>query len=93
VEIMNKPRQDESGRESLAGPVERVTFHNPETGFCVLRIKTRGHRDLITLVGSARQSNRANTSTQVAGGTITEKLAAYIYPEKYDHYIGFILGR
>ena len=27
------------GREVLAGLVERVTFHNPETGFCVLRIK------------------------------------------------------
>ena len=31
-------------REVLAGLVERVTFHNPETGFCVLRIKARGHR-------------------------------------------------
>ena len=37
----------------LAGLVERVTFHNPETGFCVLRIKARGHRDLVTAVGHA----------------------------------------
>jgi hypothetical protein len=29
------------------------TSGNPETGFCVLRIKIRGNRDLITLVGSA----------------------------------------
>ena len=42
-----------SGREVLAGLVERVTFHNPETGFCVLRIKARGHRDLVTAVGHA----------------------------------------
>jgi exodeoxyribonuclease V alpha subunit len=35
----------------LAGLVERVTFHNPENGFCVLRIKARGHRDLVTVVG------------------------------------------
>src|ERR1700681_1616340 len=35
----------------LAGLVERVTFHNAETGFCVLRIKARGHRDLITVIG------------------------------------------
>ena len=37
----------------MAGLVERVTFHNPETGFCVLRIKARGHRDLVTAVGHA----------------------------------------
>lgn len=39
--------------EALAGLVERVTFHNPETGFCVLRVKARGQRDLITVVGHA----------------------------------------
>ena len=37
--------------EVLAGPVERVTFHSPESGFCVLRVKARGHRDLVTVVG------------------------------------------
>ena len=36
--------------ENLAGLVERVTFHNPDNGFCVLRVKTRGARDLITVV-------------------------------------------
>src|SRR5687767_13016443 len=39
--------------EVLAGFVERVTFHNAENGFCVLRVKARGHRDLVTLVGHA----------------------------------------
>jgi len=39
--------------EVLAGLVERVTFHNPENGFCVLRLKARGHRDLVTTVGHA----------------------------------------
>ena len=42
-----------SDREVLAGLVERVTFHNPENGFCVLRTKARGHRDLVTVVGHA----------------------------------------
>jgi exodeoxyribonuclease V alpha subunit len=37
--------------EQLAGLVERVTFHNADTGFCVLRLKVKGERDLITLVG------------------------------------------
>src|SRR3974377_1298897 len=36
---------------ALAGLVERVTFHNPDNGFCVLRIKARGQRELITVVG------------------------------------------
>jgi hypothetical protein len=30
-----------------------VTFHNAENGFCVLRVKARGHRDLVTVVGHA----------------------------------------
>ncbi|TFG89080.1 MAG: ATP-dependent RecD-like DNA helicase, partial [Hyphomicrobiales bacterium] len=42
-----------SDREVLAGLVERVTFHNAENGFCVLRIKARGHRELITVIGHA----------------------------------------
>src|SRR5207302_11131036 len=39
--------------EVLAGLVDRVTFHNSENGFCVLRVKARGQRDLITVVGHA----------------------------------------
>jgi hypothetical protein len=38
-------------KEVLAGLVERVTYHNAENGFCVLRAKARGHRDLVTVVG------------------------------------------
>src|SRR6201998_3326739 len=48
-----KPQQEPSSQEVLAGLVERVTFHNDDNGFCVLRIKARGHRDLITVVGHA----------------------------------------
>jgi len=39
--------------EPLQGSVERVTFHSPESGFRVLRVKVRGHRDLVTVIGSA----------------------------------------
>jgi hypothetical protein len=42
-----------SPREVLAGLVERVTFHHADSGFCVLRVKARGHRDLITVIGHA----------------------------------------
>ena len=40
-------------REVLAGLVERVTYQNAENGFCVIRVKARGHRDLVTVVGHA----------------------------------------
>jgi exodeoxyribonuclease V alpha subunit len=40
-------------REPLSGLVERVTFHSADTGFCVLRLKVRGHRELVTVTGSA----------------------------------------
>ncbi len=40
-------------REPLSGLVERVTFHSPETGFCVLKVKVRGHRELVCVIGSA----------------------------------------
>ena len=46
-------RPNTSAQETLAGLVERITFHNAENGFCVLRIKARGHRELVTVVGHA----------------------------------------
>jgi exodeoxyribonuclease V alpha subunit len=29
--------------EEISGLIERVTFHNEDGGFCVLRVKTPGH--------------------------------------------------
>src|SRR2546429_508982 len=46
-----KPQPQASTQEVLAGLVERVTFHNSENGFCVLRARARGHRDVVTVVG------------------------------------------
>lgn len=39
--------------ETLAGTVERVTFHNADTGFCVLKVHARGKRDLVPVIGHA----------------------------------------
>lgn len=39
--------------ERISGSLERVTFHSEETGFCVLRVKVPGHRELVTVTGSA----------------------------------------
>jgi len=38
--------------EEISGVIERVTFHNDESGFCVLRVRARGQRDETTVVGS-----------------------------------------
>jgi len=51
--IRMKPQPESSTQEVLAGLVERVTYHNAENGFCVLRAKARGLRDVVTVVGHA----------------------------------------
>ena len=45
--------------ETLDGFIERVTFHNPENGFAVLRVKVKGRDDLVSVVG--------NTTSVTAG--------------------------
>ena len=39
--------------EALAGLIERVTYHQPDSGFCVLQVKVPGHKDLVAVVGHA----------------------------------------
>src|SRR6201981_2633340 len=58
--------------EVLAGLVERVTFHNDENGFCVLRVKARGQRDLITVLGHAATIS-AGEFVQASGGGINDR--------------------
>ena len=58
-----KATPESSTQEVLAGLVERITFHNAENGFCGLKTKARGHRDLVTVVGQ--------TATISAGEWIT----------------------
>ena len=38
--------------ESLSGLIERVTFFNEENGWAVLKVKAKGHRDHVTVIGS-----------------------------------------
>src|SRR5271155_4366241 len=63
-----KPTPASSTQEVLAGLVERVTFHNDENGFCVLRAKARGHRDLVTVVGHAATISSGEWITDRARG-------------------------
>ncbi len=43
--------------ENLSGSIERVTFHSEESGFCVLKVKAKGQRDLVTVVGCSVSVN------------------------------------
>src|SRR5215218_7536491 len=53
MNVMIRPTQrvERIPLEALAGTVERVTFHNAESGFAVLKVQARGKRDLVTVVG------------------------------------------
>ncbi len=57
--------------ENLAGVIERVTFHNPENGFVVLRVLAQG-RGQITVVGSMPQA-RAGESIQAQGMWVNDR--------------------
>lgn len=52
---MSTPRSESgnaSPQDGVAGMVERVTFFSEETGFCVLRVKVKGRRELVTVLGN-----------------------------------------
>jgi hypothetical protein len=55
-----------STQEALAGLVERVTYHSAENGFCVLRARARGHRDVVTVVGHVSGSRLPATGSTTA---------------------------
>src|SRR5438270_1632318 len=65
-------RRPELTTEVLAGLVERVTFHNAENGFCVLRVKARGQRELITVVGHAA-TIAAGEFVQLSGNWVNDR--------------------
>ena len=69
---MVQPPRTSAPTEVLAGLVERVTFHNEENGFCVLRVKARGERDLITVLGHAAMIS-AGEFVQASGGWVNDR--------------------
>ncbi|MGH2389566.1 MAG: helix-hairpin-helix domain-containing protein, partial [Chloroflexota bacterium] len=42
----------EAAPEILSGTVERITFYNPENGFSVVKLRVRGRREPIAVVGT-----------------------------------------
>jgi exodeoxyribonuclease V alpha subunit len=85
--------------DQLAGTVERVTFHNEENGFSVLRVQVRGRRDLVTVVGHAAavspgefvQATGAWTNDRVHGLQFTATTLKTVAPttiEGIEKYLG-----
>ncbi|MEI8146619.1 MAG: ATP-dependent RecD-like DNA helicase, partial [Alphaproteobacteria bacterium] len=54
---------DDAPLETITGTIERVTFHNPESGFAVLKMRVRGRPGPVAVVGS--------TPALAAGETVT----------------------
>src|SRR6201988_1334844 len=77
-----KSQPQPTTQEVLAGPVERVTFHNDESGFCVLRIKARGHRELVTVVGHAAAISAGEWIT-ASGEWINDRTHGQQYKAKF----------
>jgi hypothetical protein len=57
--VKSQPEPTKQFAESLSGLIERVTFFNEENGFAVLKVKAKGHRDQVTVVGSSSATSRA----------------------------------
>lgn len=56
--------------ETLVGVIERITFHSEESGFCVLKVKSKGQRDLVTITGAIPKIN-AGESIEASGVWVT----------------------
>jgi exodeoxyribonuclease V alpha subunit len=65
-------RAPADARELLTGIVERVTFHNEDTGFAVVRIAVPGRRELATLVGHVA-SIAPGESIQAGGAWLQDR--------------------
>jgi exodeoxyribonuclease V alpha subunit len=62
-----------SSGDHLTGTVERVTFHNEENGFSVLRVHVRGRRELVTVVGHAAAISPGEL-IQASGGWTNDRV-------------------
>ncbi len=60
--------------ETLKGLIERVTYHNPENGFAVLKVKVRGQQDLVTVLGS---------TTSVTAGEHVEATGRWVVDQQH----------
>lgn len=64
----------QSELEHIKGTIERITFHSEQTGFCVLRVKSKSQKDLVTVI--------ANTAS-IAAGEFIECHGAWINDKQH----------
>ncbi|EIC23313.1 helicase, putative, RecD/TraA family [Thiorhodovibrio frisius] len=63
---------DRSDTVALTGTVESIGFHNPESGFCVLRVRTRDDWEPAAVVGQALRVN-VGEWVEARGRWVTDK--------------------
>lgn len=64
--------------------VERITFQNPENGYCVLRVKVKGYNDLVTLVGNFLDVNAGAVLLVDGDWKIDKKYGQQFVAEKWE---------
>lgn len=69
---MDVPIEQSATHTLIKGVVDRVVFHNKETGFCVLQVRAQGHPDVVNMVGMASMIT-AGESLEAAGQWIKNK--------------------
>lgn len=60
--------------DTLKGLIERVTFHNPENGFAVLKVQVKGHQEFVTVIGS---------TTSVTAGEHVEAVGRWVVDQQH----------
>ena len=68
--------------EILTGLIERVTYHNPENGFAVLKVQVKDRQDLVTVVGS---------TTSVSAGEHLEATGKWVVDREADPSVKIML--
>jgi exodeoxyribonuclease V alpha subunit len=61
---------------TLKGAIERVTYHNPENGFCVLKVALKHKKNLATVIGN---------SAQVMAGEDIEAIGIWVYDKIHGY--------
>ena len=52
ININVNTNTNNNSTEYISGTVERITYHNIDNGFCVLRTIVKGRKDLVTVIGN-----------------------------------------
>jgi len=52
MNVIPSPRKSGETAVQISGQVERVTFHNPENGYTIAKMKVKGEAGLVTVAGS-----------------------------------------